>query len=140
MDKIKIISTGPQLCPTTGESLKKKHKSDGCYTRALSHTCAHARLLVSPLLVKDYVCGKATLRAPTEMFNVRRSIYWGQEKATFWKIEDRDMFGLIFMNDFMLWAKEKQKTIRAHQITATKEIRGGDIKNEGHGQRCVTER
>lgn len=76
------------------------------------------------------------------MFNVRRSIYWGQGKATFWKIEERVVFGLIFMNDFMLWAKEKQKTITAHQIKSRpqKKIRGGDIKNEGHGQSRVTER
>lgn len=54
------------------------------------------------------------------MFNAHWSIYWGQQKATFWETEERAVFGLIFMNDFMLWAEEKQKTITAHQITAQK--------------------
>lgn len=73
------------------------------------------------------------------MFDAHWSIYWGQQKATFWETEERVMFGLIFMNDFMLWAKEKQKDNHGTSNHATKEMREGNVKNEGQGQSRVTE-
>lgn len=84
------------------------------------------------------VCRKAALRALTEMFNVHWSIYWGQQKATFWKTEERAVFGLIFMNDFMLWAKRETKDNHRRSNHATKETREGNIKKIKHKARAVS--
>lgn len=75
------------------------------------------------------------------MFNAHRSIYWGQQKAAFSETEQGAMFRLIFMNGFMLWAKEKTKDYRATSNHAI-EIREGyynNKKKDRQGQSRVTE-
>lgn len=43
------------------------------------------------------------------MFDAHSSIYWGQQKATFWETEERAMFGIDFHEWFYAVSKGNKR-------------------------------